>query len=190
MNLLIGVTGSSGVTELPLYIRVFREKLNATIKIVSTENVKRFINDDLLAVYSDSPIYNDMYDFNIPGEVRVPHSYLIDWADIFIILPCTANTLNKCATGIADNLLTMLVLCSDQPVFFFPNMNPKMWDSPVVQHNSSKLKKFGHKIVYPSGNSWITATRESVDYGHVPPPYTVSKYLSKHYAERYNIKTT
>ncbi|NNU88910.1 hypothetical protein CW755_03405 [Geobacillus thermodenitrificans] len=181
LNILVGVTGSSGVVELPMYLRVFREKLDANIRLVCTSNVQKFIDVNFLAAHADAPAYQDMYDF--PKEYtrnRVPHSFLHDWADIFIILPCTANTLAKCANGIADNLLTMLVLCSPRPVVFFPNMGPNMWDAKVTQYNAKKLISFGHKVVFPSGNAWITATGEKVDYGHVPPPYTVAEYIQRH----------
>uniref|UniRef100_UPI00403F4B49 flavoprotein n=1 Tax=unclassified Geobacillus TaxID=2642459 RepID=UPI00403F4B49 len=116
-------TGVNSYVELPMYLRVFREKLDANIRLVCTSNVQKFIDVNFLAAHADAPAYQDMYDF--PKEYtrnRVPHSFLHDWADIFIILPCTANTLAKCANGVADNLLTMLVLCSPRPVVFFPNM--------------------------------------------------------------------
>lgn len=178
MNILVGVTGSSGVTELPMYLRAFREKLDASIRLVCTPNVQKFIDINFLSSYADAPAYEDMYDFSKEYKRdRVPHSFLHEWADIFVILPCTANTLAKCANGIADNLLTMLVLCSTKPVIFFPNMGPNMWDAKVTQANAKKLIDAGHKVVFPSGNAWVTATGKKVDYGHVPPPYTVADYI-------------
>ncbi|MGG3999660.1 flavoprotein, partial [Anoxybacillus kestanbolensis] len=94
---------------------VEREKTFISIYIVCTSNVQKFIDVNFLAAHADAPAYQDMYDF--PKEYtrnRVPHSF---------------NTLAKCANGIADNLLTMLVLCSPRPVVFFPNMEPNMWDA-------------------------------------------------------------
>ncbi|AYV67442.1 hypothetical protein C2I06_11440 [Niallia circulans] len=184
MNLLIGVTGSSGLIELPLYIRIFKEKLNADIKIVASPNVKNFISLEFLNALVENQLYSDFYQSK--NGINVPHSDLNDWANAFIILPCTANTLAKAANGTTDDLLSMLILCSQVPVIFFPNMNPNMWSKPVVQRNAKLLINDGHKVAIPNGNGWITATGESVENGHMPPPYAAAEYIRK----IYNINNT
>lgn len=181
MNLLIGLTGSSGLLEIPLYLRIFREKLGANIKLVTTPNVENFISFDFLSTLVDQNLFKSFFD-NKNG-INVPHSDLKEWADLFIILPCTANTLAKAANGETDNLLTMLILCCEEPVVFFPNMNPEMWSKKVVQRNTNILLNDGHKVVSPSGNGWITATGNSVESGHMPPPYAAAEYISKVYKE-------
>ncbi|PFW21715.1 hypothetical protein COL07_28895 [Bacillus cereus] len=180
MNILLGATASSGVIELPNYIATLKKELNAEIRVVATLNVENFISLNLLRSFSQSIIYTNMYD---GADLNTPHSDLLDWADIFLVLPCTANTLSKSANGIADNLLSLLILCSTNPVHFFPNMNPKMWSSKIIQYNASKLVKLGHKVIVPNGNTVITATKKELDSGHMPSPLDVTQYLKNYFCE-------
>ncbi|WP_273837312.1 flavoprotein [Guptibacillus sedimenti] len=186
MNLLMGVTGSSGVLELPLYLRILKEKLGADIKIVATPSVENFVSLDFLSTYVDRELYVDF--LSAKSNVNVPHSDLSAWADMFVVLPCTANTLAKAAHGDTDNLLTMLLLCYPEPVIFFPNMNPNMWSKKVVQRNVKLLLSDGHKVVSPSGNGWITATGDAVLSGHMPPPYAIADYIKKVYEDTFTPK--
>ncbi len=117
MNLLIGVTASSGVADLSLYLKIFRERLKANIKLVATPSVYRFISKDFLQVYVSGEVYDDF--FKGDDQIRIPHVDLSRWADVFIILPCTANTMAKAAQGLADNLLTFLILYHRKRVIFF-----------------------------------------------------------------------
>jgi hypothetical protein len=58
LNILVGVTGSSGVGELPMYLRVFREKLDANIRLVCTSNVQKFIDVNFLAAHANCLMQN------------------------------------------------------------------------------------------------------------------------------------
>ncbi|MBL0385836.1 flavoprotein [Tumebacillus sp. ITR2] len=179
MKLLIGVTGSSGVMEIPLYLRVFREKLNAQIKLVVSPSVKNFVNPNFLAKYVNGELYEDMHVGH--GDIITPHSDLSNWADLYIVLPCTANTLSKAAAGAASDLISMLILVYRKPVVFFPNMSPWMWEKASTQRNVKTLLEDGHRVVQPSGNGWITATGIPQESGHMPPPQATAEYLLKYF---------
>ena len=180
MKLLMGITGSSGVLEVPLYLRIFREKLDAHIKLVASPSVKNFISPNFLAKHVNGELYEDMHlgDSNI----ITPHSDLSNWADVFVILPCTANTLSKAATGAASDLISMLILVYQKPVIFFPNMSPWMWEKASTQRNVKTLLEDGHRVVQPSGNGWVTATGIAQESGHMPPPYASAEYIQKFHA--------
>lgn len=179
MKLLMGVTGSSGVMEVPTYLRVFREKLNAHIKLVVSPSVKNFVNPSFLAKNVNGELYEDMHRGD--GEIITPHSDLSNWADVFIILPCTANTLSKAAAGSTNDLISMLILVYQKPVIFFPNMSPWMFEKASTQRNVRLLLEDGHRVVQPSGNGWVTATGSAQESGHMPPPYASAEYIQKFY---------
>lgn len=179
MKLLIGASASSAIIELPYYIRIFQDKLQAEVRVVVSDNVSNFINPQFLGAHIEGKVYQKMLD---PAyDVAVPHSFLALWADMFIVLPCTANTLAKAANGITDNLLTMLILCFPRPVLFFPTMNMNMYNTAVVQANVQKLLDLGHRVAIPDGNVTVTATGEKMSGGHPPNPYTCAKYINNMY---------
>jgi len=177
MNLLMGVTGSSGILEVPLYMRIFREKLNADIKLVVSPSVKNFVNPSFLAKNVNGEVYEEMHQGR--GDIITPHSDLSNWADVFIILPCTANTLSKAASGSTNDLISMLILVYQKPVIFFPNMSPWMWEKASTQRNVKLLLEDGHRVVAPSGNGWVTATGAAQESGHMPPPFASAEYIQK-----------
>ncbi|MBV8878848.1 MAG: bifunctional 4'-phosphopantothenoylcysteine decarboxylase/phosphopantothenoylcysteine synthetase, partial [Planctomycetaceae bacterium] len=72
-----------------------------------------------------------------------------DEADLVAIVPATANFMGKAAHGIADDMITSLLLAVDCPVLVAPAMNDRMWKHPAVQDNIAILKKRGYRFVEP-----------------------------------------
>ena len=75
---------------------------------------------------------------------------LADWADVIVIAPATANTIAKMRMGIADNLLTSVVLAAKCPVAVAPAMNCGMWRNPATVENIEVLKSRGVKVIGPA----------------------------------------
>ena len=80
------------------------------------------------------------------------HINLARLADIVLVAPATANTIGKVAWGIADNLLTAIIMATRAPVVFAPAMNPQMWINLIVQGNVAHLRELGYHFVEPS---WV-----------------------------------
>ena len=80
-------------------------------------------------------------------EFEIPHIGLAEWADVVIVYPASANTLAKCAHGLADTLVTNVVLAARCPVYFGPCMNERMYDNPVTQRNLKILEELGHHFL-------------------------------------------
>ena len=73
----------------------------------------------------------------------------LQWADIFVVAPATANIIGKIAGGIADDLATTAVMATTAPVLLAPAMNTNMFDNPIVQENLAKLRAHGYLIMEP-----------------------------------------
>lgn len=103
-----------------------------------------------------------------PWEVeRSPeHIALAERPDIVVIAPCTGNTLAKLAQGIADNLLTSVLLATKKPVLLAPAMNTGMWSAPPTQRNMETLRGDGYHFVGPGS-------------GHLACGYTGSGRMSE-----------
>ena len=73
---------------------------------------------------------------------------------LFLIAPATANLIGKVAAGIADDLLTTLVLSADSPVLLAPSMNTRMYENPIVQRNLTTLRDAGYALIGPEAG-WL-----------------------------------
>jgi phosphopantothenoylcysteine decarboxylase/phosphopantothenate--cysteine ligase len=87
--------------------------------------------------------------FDLESVVDPTHISLTDKADLVVIAPATANVIGKAAHGIADDMLTSLLLAVICPVLVAPAMNDRMWAHPAVQDNIAILKKRGYRFVEP-----------------------------------------
>ncbi|HNX94915.1 MAG TPA: bifunctional phosphopantothenoylcysteine decarboxylase/phosphopantothenate--cysteine ligase CoaBC, partial [Holophaga sp.] len=71
------------------------------------------------------------------------------WADLVAVVPATADILGKTANGLADDLLSTILLAATGKILWAPAMNKAMWAHPAVQANVARLRTFGHSIVEP-----------------------------------------
>ncbi len=110
----------------------------AAVRTIMTENACRLITPAALEAVTGQPVYTSLW--HGPGDFRIGHIHLADWADLVVIAPATANLIAKAAGGICDDLLTTtLCACWDKKVLLAPAMNSRMWANPIVQRNLSIL---------------------------------------------------
>jgi phosphopantothenoylcysteine decarboxylase/phosphopantothenate--cysteine ligase len=149
-QILLGTTGGIAAYRACDLARDFL-KQGAKVRAVMTKNACKFITPLTLEVLTGNRAHSDLFDEEVPGEVL--HIELAKWADIALIAPATANIIGKIANGIADDLLTAIVMALPQktPVAFAPAMNVEMWNNPIVQENIAYLKSFNkYHFIEPS----------------------------------------
>lgn len=117
------------------------------VETVMTEAAMRFVTPLTLRSVTGRPVMTDM--FEPAAEYSLEHIALAEAADVVVIVPATANTIARLATGIADNLLTCVVLATRTPVILAPAMNDNMLQNPVTRENLDRLKARGFIIVEP-----------------------------------------
>ncbi len=139
-KVLLAVTGGIAAYKACSLVN-YLLKEGAEVKIVMSDNATRFVTPLTFQALANSNVYVDMWDIQNPKEVE--HITLAQWPNLIIIAPASANTIAKIAYGIADNLLTTVILASIQeiPVLIAPAMNTQMWINPITQQNIEKLKK-------------------------------------------------
>src|SRR3954465_3140087 len=106
-----------------------------------------------------------------PGHAPISHLELVRRADVYAIVPASANTIAKLAHGMADNLLTSAALASTAPLVLAPAMNEKMWRHPATKANVQLLRDRGATIVPP--NSGALASKGEYGEGRLPDPAEV-----------------
>jgi phosphopantothenoylcysteine decarboxylase/phosphopantothenate--cysteine ligase len=120
----------------------------AVVKAVMTENACRFIGPKSFEAVTYSVVFTSLW--NSSEEYKAGHLSLVDWADIVVVAPATANIIGKAANGICDDLLsTVLCVCWDKPTLLAPAMNDSMWRNPAVQRNVAAVRDMGFEVIGP-----------------------------------------
>ncbi|MHB1315641.1 MAG: bifunctional phosphopantothenoylcysteine decarboxylase/phosphopantothenate--cysteine ligase CoaBC [Christensenellales bacterium] len=123
------------------------KKLGFTVVCVMTQNASRFITPLTMETISGQPVASDLWTRNRPHEVE--HISIAQQADLFLIAPASANFIGKYANGVADDMLTTILLAAKAPVIIAPAMNSAMFEHDAVQSNIAKLKERGCSFIEP-----------------------------------------
>jgi len=155
-HILLGVTGGAAAYKaVALASRL--TQAGAVVDVVLSEAAMRFVTPLSFEAVTRRRAYHDM--FALPadidpqaraGGVLIPHIALARSADLVIIAPATANTLAKLAHGIADDLVTAVVLAATAPLVIAPAMESHMWEHPATQANLAALRARGVVQVGPA----------------------------------------
>ena len=144
-NILVGVTGSIAIYKTLDLIRLFI-KANANVKVIMTASAKKFVTPLTFETISQQSILDEGNESWDKGSIN-NHIDIGKWADLFVIAPDSANTINKLSCGIADNLLTQTALAYIKTKVIAPAANTNMIQNPITVQSLHKLKSLGYKIV-------------------------------------------
>ena len=148
MRVLLGITGGIAAYKCAELIRLFR-KSEIDVQVVMTEAGAKFITPVTVQVLSGNTVFIDAWDSRIDNNMA--HIELSRAANTILIAPATADFLAKLAHGIADDLLSTLVLAR-QPtckLLVAPAMNREMWENPATQRNVAQLRADGVEVLGP-----------------------------------------
>jgi phosphopantothenoylcysteine decarboxylase/phosphopantothenate--cysteine ligase len=149
-RIVLGVGGGIAAYKSAELIRRLRDQ-GAEVRVVMTRAAREFITPLTLQALSGHPVFNDLLD--PAAEAAMGHIELARWADLVLIAPATADLMARLAQGIADDLLTTLVLATDAPVALAPAMNQAMWRDPATQANAELLVQRGLRLLGPGAGS-------------------------------------
>jgi len=112
-----------------------------------TSAAEKFVTRLTMETLSEQPVYIEMF----PEDkfYSTHHISLAEWADLILLCPASGNLIGKIAAGIADDLLTTVVMAAQSTVMIAPSMNTHMYENPIVQENISKLSKLGYQFIAP-----------------------------------------
>lgn len=138
-NVLLGITGSIAAYKACSLINLLK-KDNIEIKAIMTSSACKLITPESIQTLTCNPVYIDMFNANERKEIE--HISLAKWCTLLAIVPATGNIIGKIANGIADDLLSTVVMAlpKDTPVIIAPAMNTNMWLNEIVQENVKILK--------------------------------------------------
>jgi len=142
-NIVIMLTGSIACYKAcDLISKLIKEKFQ--VRCVVTESALEFIGAATLEALTGNPIHKGMFEANM----NMDHISLNKWADLFLVCPATANTINKLANGIADDLIGSSFLANNlkKPFWIAPAMNEGMYHHPITQKSLKYLEDLGCHI--------------------------------------------
>ncbi|QRN40952.1 MAG: bifunctional phosphopantothenoylcysteine decarboxylase/phosphopantothenate--cysteine ligase CoaBC [Neisseriaceae bacterium] len=149
-HILLGVTGGIATYKSCYLIRLLK-KAGHEVTVVLSGEASEFISAQTFQALSGNPVLVEKGDYALKGGMA--HIDLTRNADLFVIAPATANTIAKIANGIADNLLTEMVLARSIPLLVAPAMNVMMWNNPANLRNINILKQDGIILLGPDFGS-------------------------------------
>ena len=152
LNILLGVTGGVAAYKA-VDLAGKLTAAGARVKTVMTEAACRLVGPKSFEAVTQSAVFTTMW--SASEEYQISHIALLEWADVVVVAPATANILGKIANGICDDMLST-TLCACWPlvesgaVLLAPAMNNNMWANPAVQHNIKTLEERNFQFTGPA----------------------------------------
>ncbi len=146
-NILLGVTGGIAAYKACDLTRRLRER-GHEVQVVMTSGAQAFVTPLTLQALSGREVRTTLFDTG--AEAAMGHIELARWADQVIVAPASADFLARAACGMADDLLTTVLLATAAPVAMAPAMNQQMWAHPAVQANVATLGARGVTLLGPA----------------------------------------
>jgi phosphopantothenoylcysteine decarboxylase/phosphopantothenate--cysteine ligase len=143
------------------------------VTVVMTRAARKFVGPATFRALTGRPVASDQFDAHYPLGA---HIELADKAELLCVAPASADLLAKAACGLADDLLSTLLLSFSGPVLFAPAMNSAMWDKPSVQRNVATLRGDGYHFVDPQAG-WQSCRRTGM--GRMAEPADIQAAIER-----------
>jgi phosphopantothenoylcysteine decarboxylase len=151
-EILLGVTGGIAAYKAADLASKLAHS-GAGLTVVLTRAAERFIGATTFEALTGRPVHRELFE---PREHFIgEHIGLARRAGLLVVAPASADFLAKAACGLADDLLSTLVLAFSGPILLAPAMNADMWAKPAVQRNVARLRDDGFHVVDP-GSGWLS----------------------------------
>ncbi|HIB54062.1 MAG TPA: bifunctional phosphopantothenoylcysteine decarboxylase/phosphopantothenate--cysteine ligase CoaBC [Nitrospirales bacterium] len=147
-RVVFGVGGSIAAYKAILLLRRLTD-LGADVEVVMTTSACEFITPLTFQTLSGHPVHTNTFN---PDD-NMAHLRLAENADLILVSPATANLIGRFAQGMADDLLSTIILASHAPLLVVPAMDGGMWQHPLVQQNVKTLRETGVEILDPEFGS-------------------------------------
>lgn len=180
-KLLFSISGSIAVYKSADTISKLVRK-GYEIQVVASKSALKFIGAATLEGLTGKEVMTDIF----KNGKMMSHIDLVKWADIMILAPATASTINSMRSGLGDNLLLSLFLAHDwkKPYIIAPAMNTKMWTHPATKKSLKQLVEWGANVLEPN-----TGDLACGDYGpgRMVEPKEIIYYLENNVQREKNV---
>ncbi len=146
-RIVLGVTGGIAAYKAAELVRLLG-KQGADVQVAMTDGATHFVTPTTFQALSGKPVFTDQWDARMPNAMA--HIDLSRQADLILVAPASADFLARTAHGLADDLLTTMVLARDCPLLVAPAMNRQMWENTATRRNVAQLQADGVGMLGPA----------------------------------------
>jgi phosphopantothenoylcysteine decarboxylase/phosphopantothenate--cysteine ligase len=171
-ELLIGVSGGIAAFKTAALVSSLVQD-GYGVSVLMTRAARKFIGPATFRALTGRPVVSDAFDRHYPLGA---HIELAEKAQLFCVAPASADVLAKAASGLADDLLSTLLLSFSGPILFAPAMNTAMWEKKSVQRNMATLKDDGFHFVGPQ-EGWQSCRRSGM--GRMAEPEDIQAAIKR-----------
>ena len=172
-ELIVGVSGGIAAFKTAALVSSLVQQGHG-VSVVMTRAARKFVGPATFRALSGRPVATDLFDRD-----RFPlgaHIELAEGADLLCVAPASADLLAKAACGLADDLLSTLLLSFEGPILMAPAMNTTMWEKPAVQRNVATLRGDGYHFVDPQ-EGWQSCRRSGI--GRMAEPADIQAAIER-----------
>ncbi|MCF8008913.1 MAG: bifunctional phosphopantothenoylcysteine decarboxylase/phosphopantothenate--cysteine ligase CoaBC [Halanaerobiales bacterium] len=177
-NILLGITGGIAAYKM-VHVASNLTKMGYQIDVVMTSSAQQFVSPLTFRSITNRSVHTDLFSESNNNEVK--HISLADNTDLVMIGPATANIIGKIANGIADDLLSTIIMAVRSPVIIVPAMNVNMYNNPIVQANIKKIKEYGYQVLKPAVGILACGYEGK---GRLPEPDILTEYILMNLKEK------
>jgi phosphopantothenoylcysteine decarboxylase / phosphopantothenate---cysteine ligase len=168
---VVGVGGGIAAYKVASLVRRLTET-GHQVQVVPTRAALQFVGAATWAALSGNPVTESAWD----DVHEVPHVRIGQFADAVVVAPATADLIARAAAGLADDLLTNVLLTARCPVLFAPAMHTEMWEHPATVANVTTLRARGVTVLEPASGR---LTGADSGRGRLPEPEAIAAALDR-----------
>ncbi len=173
-EVLVGVCGGISAYKVCEVVSRLVQR-GAGVTVAMTAAARHFVGPLTFQALTGREVLTDVWESEKAGDVQ--HIALTNAANAILVAPATANIIGKIASGIADEVVTTLVISAACPVILAPAMNDRMWKNPIVQENVAKLARLCYQMVGPA-EGWLAC--RTIGQGRMAEPDQILQAVVSH----------
>jgi phosphopantothenoylcysteine decarboxylase/phosphopantothenate--cysteine ligase len=171
-EIIIGVSGGIAAYKTAMLVSSLVQEGHG-VTVVMTRSARKFIGAATFRALTGRPVAINPFDRGYPLGA---HIELADKAKLLCVAPASADLIGKAAHGLADDLLSTMLLSFTGPIVFAPAMNSAMWEKSSVQRNIETLRSDGYHIIDPD-SGWQSCRRSG--RGRMAEPAEIHKIIER-----------
>ncbi len=171
--MVVGVCGGIAAYKVCAVVSDLVQR-RAGVQVAMTKAARKFIGPVTFQALTARPVFTTLWRSH--DDRGQQHIQLTESADLLLVAPATGDMIGKVAHGIADALVSAMIMSADCPVMFAPSMNERMWNNTVVQVNVKNLQQGGYLCVGPE-EGWLAC--RTVGAGRLAEPPTIVEAVAR-----------
>ncbi len=171
-EIVLGVSGGVAAYKAAMLASLL-VKQSAGVTTVLTQSAAEFVGEATFAALTGRPVATRLFDprrYPLGGHIE-----LVTNTDLVVVAPASADLIAKAALGLADDLLSTLLLAAECPIVLAPAMNAAMWAKAAVQRNVRRLVDDGVGVIEPD-SGWLACRREGT--GRMAEPEAIAEVVA------------